>query len=171
MADFHIREAQADEISQLAEIERSAAKLFPVGRLPNPETSQPVAKLEAAQLSKLLWVAETKQGLVGFASCQIIGQNLHLEEISVHADFGRAGIGAALLSKVIAAAKTRSLNAVSLTSFLDFAWNAAFYRKHGFRDLPKHSAPHYLQERLNTEAAMGMESRVAMLYLVQGSTA
>jgi CubicO group peptidase (beta-lactamase class C family) len=48
---------------------------------------------------------------------------------------GRRGLGSRLLAQVCAWTQAQGLQAVTLSTFRDLAWNGPFYRRRGFRDL------------------------------------
>jgi GNAT superfamily N-acetyltransferase len=87
-----------------------------------------------------------------------------LEEINVHPDHGRRGIGRALVLEVARWARTAGATVLGLTTFRDVAWNAPFYRRLGFRELaPAGLLPSH-REILDDERRRGlpMERRVLM---------
>jgi GNAT superfamily N-acetyltransferase len=69
---------------------------------------------------------------VGFAAMVELDGHGHLEQIAVHADHGRRGVGAALLDAVRA-----GRDGVTLITFRDVPWNGPWYARHGFTELPE----------------------------------
>ena len=112
----------------------------------------------------LLYVAESSGKVVGFATCSEVDGYLHLDEMSVHPDHGRQGIGSALATRVIRESVDRSLDGVTLTTFEDIEWNAPFYSRLGFRQLAPGTLPKHVRHHLDEEMASGMTGRVGMLY-------
>jgi predicted N-acetyltransferase YhbS len=92
-----------------------------------------------------------------------MGDGLHLAGLAVHPDFGRRGIGAALVQRVLQIARDRALAGVILTTFDDLPWNGPFYRRLGFRVLAERDLSPFLAATLQRERAAGMQERVAML--------
>ncbi len=134
--EWTIREAQPHELPALAEIERRAGarfEAFPV-LADLPEVMAPPAALAAAIARGQLWVAVTSAAAtpVGFAYADVIDGAVHLEELDVLPEWGRHGIGRALVETVVADARRRGLPAVTLTTFRDVPWNAPFYARLGF---------------------------------------
>ena len=158
------RPAISEDLPCLAGIERAAAALFPPGRVPDPDSTLPVHLLQTALAQGLLFVATLDDEVVAFAICEAIDGYLHLAEVSVHPTHGRQGIGRALVERVIAESRTRSLEGVTLTTFADISWNAPFYRRVGFVEAPGPAALPHVRAHLQAEAAAGMTERVGMFY-------
>ncbi len=159
--------ARAQELAQLPAIEAAAASLFPPGRLPEPNLMMTDAQFLAAMNAELLLVARVDDQPVGYALCAPEGTALHLEEVSVHPDFGRRGIGRQLVLAVLGLAAAGNFDTVTLTTFSDLPWNAPFYQSLGFAviaDLasPADSAPAHVLDHLRQEAALGFTHRVGM---------
>lgn len=157
-----IRIAELADVPGLGAIERAAGRLFPASRIPDPDGSYPIPLLEAAVAAGLLFVAEMDASVVGFAACRETGPRLHLDELSVHPDHGRQGLGRRLVEKVIAASARRELTGVSLTTFSDIAWNGPFYASMGFETLSDSDLDEALAEMLRHEGDMGLINRIAM---------
>lgn len=167
MTDWWIRTGEPADVPRLADVERAADRLFPAGRLPPGDDPYPREQLADASATGLLFVAvrhpvDTDQRIVGFAFCRIEGPRLHLGGLAVEPDFGRQGIGAALVRRVFAACRARALDAVTLTTFADLPWNGPFYARMGFRVMDEPALPEYLAMALTRERAAGMLERVAM---------
>lgn len=95
--------------------------------------------------------------MVGFALCERDGDRAHLEELDVHPEHGRRGIGAALVRRVCAWARGQQLSWVTLTTFREIPWNAPFYRRLGFEELPRSQWDARLRERVAEEAEAGLD--------------
>jgi predicted N-acetyltransferase YhbS len=83
----------------------------------------------------------------------------------------RRGIGRALIDHAAAWAVSQGLRALTLTTFADVPWNAPYYRRIGFRDLPDAAIGPGLREVVQREAAHGLYRwpRIAMIRDVPGS--
>jgi ribosomal protein S18 acetylase RimI-like enzyme len=164
-----IRYGDLNDLAQVGKIEIAAATLFPENRIPQPHESLPEKVLIEAIKNQLLFCVEKvcvekEDELVGFASCHIYRKNLHLDEISVHSDHGKQGIGTKLLEKVLEEKQKRQLKACTLTTFEDIPWNAPFYQKHGFEILEEKNVPRHVAAMLREERSLGLKKRVAMLF-------
>lgn len=164
---FAIRAARREELRSLIVIERAAGRRFrDVPELADlAEDLTPLAELETARDDDLVWVAEVdRETVVGFAYASILDGNLHLEELSVLPEWGRRGIGKALVHAVVERARSLGLRAVTLTTFRDVPWNAPFYARLGFEVLDQPRWSPGLAAAFRDEARRGLptELRVVM---------
>jgi len=104
-------------------------------------------------------------GPVGFAAAAPIDAFFHLAELSVDPNHGRIGIGQALVEAIAGLADRRGLAGVTLTTFRDVPFNAPFYARLGFVEMPLSDAPVTLRERFLAELPpqTAVEARVLML--------
>ena len=110
------------------------------------------------------WVITEGSGPVGYAIVDIVDGAAHLEQLSVHPDRGRRGLGGQLLEHVCTWASAQKLPAVTLTTFATVPWNAPFYAKHGFRVMTDAEIGPELRALRAHEAATGLDpaQRVCM---------
>jgi GNAT superfamily N-acetyltransferase len=121
--------------------------------------------LAHAQEEGRLWVAaDSEDRPVGFAVASVVGDNAHLDELDVHPDHGRRGLGRALVQAVLRWGRHKGLPAITLTTLRNVPWNAPFYEQLGFRALEAGERGAVLDEILREEVARGLpaENRVAM---------
>lgn len=159
-----IRLAVPDDLPRLPDIELAAAALFPEGDLPAllRLVSTPASALVAAQREGRLWVAEHGGEVVGFVLASRNGACGYLDEMDVHPDHGRRGIGRALVGTVQAWAQASGLRTLNLTTFAHLPWNAPFYASMGFRRPEDSELCPLLSEALAAQRAAGLRQRVAM---------
>lgn len=153
-ADYNIEFAGQLDIPALIASDRAASELFrTTGLIPDmaaiPE-SVPAEIFSAAIDDGLVLAVKDHGTPVGFALCRIFGKSLYLDQISVDPDHGRQGLGAALMEYVMQLAAERDCQTVVLSTFRDVAWNGPFYRKLGFRELPRRKLAGWM---LDIEAA------------------
>jgi GNAT superfamily N-acetyltransferase len=169
-ADYQVCGAAHEEIPDLVRIDRAAGLLFAsTGLIPQAELGAHVpedvlgAALTAGHLHT---VRDCKGRLAGFALTSVRRSALYLDQISVHPDHGRKGIGAALLARVIAEAKERGLKPVLLSTFRDPPWNAPFYKRRGFRILPRRRYETWMLQIEEAQAERGLDvsKRCFMIY-------
>jgi N-acetylglutamate synthase-like GNAT family acetyltransferase len=130
-----------------------------------PDEVTSLDDLERASHAEHLWVAEvSSHGVVGFALAEVIDGNMHLVEMDVLPDYGRRGIGRTLISAVIDRANQEGCAAVTLTTDRFVPWNAPFYQRLGFEEIPRGTEGPELHEVIETEGQRGLrpERRVAM---------
>lgn len=165
-AAYRIRPGHVDDVPALADVERAAATMFvPYGLAELFSETSEVAKLDAAARDGRLWVATDAAGsVVGFALAAVVGGVAHLDELDVHPDHGRRGVGRALVDAVIAWARARGHRALTLNTMRDVPWNAPYYEKLGFVILPDDALPPALADLRRREVEHGLpgERRVSM---------
>ena len=164
MAAPRIRLAAVHDLPRLADIELAAAALFPENDLPAllRLVSTPHSALAAAQRDRRLWVAEHGGEVAGFALASRNGACGYLDEMDVHPDHGRRGIGRALVGTVQGWARASGLRTLNLTTFAHLPWNAPFYASMGFRRLEDSELCPLLSEALAAQRAAGLRQRIAM---------
>jgi GNAT superfamily N-acetyltransferase len=169
--DYSIQLAAGHHVHAVPAIEQAAAAIFSEADLP-PEIRFLVTDKETlieAQCDNRLWAAlDDDDVLVGFALVRVIDSNAHLEEIDVHPDHGRRGIGSQLLAAVTRWATEGEFPGVTLITFRHLPWNAPFYERRGFVKLDDRDIGNTLRELIREEADVGIEpeKRVAMIYRI-----
>ncbi|GAA4523170.1 MULTISPECIES: GNAT family N-acetyltransferase [Nonomuraea] len=93
----------------------------------------------------------------GFALLARVDGNLHLEQLAVHPDRMRQGIGGRLVEAMLDHARASGAPAVTLTTFRDVPWNAPWYERHGFKVWPEPSWGPELRELVRRERELGIE--------------
>ena len=163
---YTIAAARRRDLVLLPAIEVAAATLL-AGYAPASvlieTTSQ--ADLEEAQRCGRLWVALAEDVPVGFAYIEVLDPAVaHLEEIDVHPDHGRRGVGTALVFSVCRWAAANGYSCVTLTTFRDVPWNMPFYARLGFEEIPPEELRPALLSIIEDETRRGLDPsrRVAM---------
>jgi len=155
-----IRLARPTDLAGLADIERSAGRRFLGTAMAWAAGDDPVplAVLEQAQAAGLQWIAEAAGGQVaGFALTRPMEDDLYLAEMAVALPWQGRGLGQALLRAVCEHARAAGYRSVVLTTDRELPWNAPFYRRHGFAELPPDRLPAPLAARLRLEAEAGFD--------------
>jgi GNAT superfamily N-acetyltransferase len=128
-----LRRAGPGDLPQLADIERGADRLFsPLGIVFPPG---PTVVEEAVESGADVYVAGDPP--IGFAAVEDRDGHTHLEQIAVHPDHLRRGIGGRLLGRVLTHAAETGSAGVTLITFRDVPWNGPWYARHGFVELPE----------------------------------
>lgn len=175
-AEVRIRPADRDdpdELAALQEIERRAGRLFIEVGMPEI-ASDDVPAVEELRAAAALVVAVTSDDRpVGYARIEVVDGHAHLEQLSVDPEVGRQGIGGRLLDAVSAWALARSDDEVTLTTFRDVAFNAPYYRRHGFEVVAVGDRGPELAALVVAEAAQGLDpsTRVTMRRATAGGGA
>ncbi|HEV2567334.1 GNAT family N-acetyltransferase [Sphingomonas sp.] len=164
-----IRIAKAEDAAALPAIERAAGALFRA--LPDLAwiaDGEPMA--EAAYRLLIAqghcWVAGEKDRLVGFLAAERAGPELHIVELSVLPEKQGIGIGRALIQAALTRAENDALTGVTLTTFRDVPWNAPFYARLGFKEVPPRALNARLAGIRAKESRQGLpaERRCAMRF-------
>lgn len=100
-----------------------------------------------------LVAVDAGQRTLGFVHVLEFDARFHLEQLSVHPDAQRRGLGAALVTAAEDGVRARGASVVTLRTFADVPWNAPFYRRHGYVDA---ELPVALTPLLEVEERLGL---------------
>ncbi len=165
---FSVRPAGPGDVETMQRIEVDAGRRFAaIGMDAIADDAPPDAgELAAHVATGTAWVAvePERDAPVGYATASVVDGEGHLDQVSVVADSGGHGIGAALVERVCAWAVERGHRAVTLTTFRDVAWNGPWYERLGFRSLDETELGPELAAVRADERARGIDvaPRVAM---------
>lgn len=157
---MHIRTACVEELPALQDIERAAGWCFYEVGMPEIAEEDPPALAELAgyQQAGRAWVAVDRTDRpVGYLVVDLVDGNIHIEQVSVHPDSARRGIGRSLLDYVAHRAAADAVPALTLTAFAQVPWNAPYYRRCGFRYLDAAGLTPGLRALRRREAARGLD--------------
>ena len=168
MSDFSIRLARPDDTAHLPAIERAAAVLFrdtAEGAAIDLDEVRTVADYRGMIAKGYCLVAEIDERIVGFLASRPAGRELHVEEMDVHSDAQRKGIGSVLMRACIVDAQNSGFRALTLTTFRDLGWNGPFYARLGFVEVEDLDAHPRLAQTIAQEISDGLpaDSRIAMI--------
>lgn len=161
---WRIRLATPADAALLPAVERSAGESF----LALPDLAwiagDQVTPAEAyAPLIAAGWVwtaLDEADAPIGFLSAERFGQDLHIWELAVTRPHQQRGIGAALLAAAETRVRDTGMAALTLTTFINVAWNAPFYARQGYRQID--DPEQRLAAILAEEAARGLPDRCVM---------
>lgn len=164
---YTIRLGRAEEAATLREIERVAQRSFAGVGYPELAEGEPVpaaAFMQAARDGLLLVAADGGDRLAGFALCERVDDDLYIYELDVHPDHAGQRLGARLLDAASDLARERSLPALTLTTFRHVPWNAPYYARLGFTEIPGDTIGPGLRLVLERQRAAGLDMarRLAM---------
>ncbi len=149
-----IRRPHRHEIKLLPQIENAAdARYARVGLdlvIAMPPAS--LTSLEAGRREDRLWVAVSPLNRpVGFALMKFPGGTAWLDQLSVLDRWQSRGLGAALIDRTASAARARGFEALYLSTYRDVPWNAPFYARRGFKEVPRGNWPRAFRAQFLTE--------------------
>ena len=159
---YRIATARPSDVPLLPAIELAAATLL-AGHAPASNLTETTgqADLEDAQRHGRLWVALADCVPVGFAHIEVLDPGVaHLEEIDVHPEHGRRGLGRRLVTAVCRWAGTNGYSWVTLTTFRDVPWNMPFYERLGFAEIPPEERSPALLSVIEDETRRGLDPRL-----------
>src|SRR5262245_41536168 len=163
---YTIALAAAQDLLALPAIELAAARLL-VGQAPESVLAETTSDEELRDAQRLghLWVARLDDQPVGFAHVKILeARHAHLEEIDVHPDHGRRGLGTQLVMAVCVWAARQGYESVTLTTFRGVPFNMPFYERLGFEVVADTIVSPALRAVVNDETRRGLDpsNRIVM---------
>lgn len=165
---YAIRPVRPEELALLPGVEQAAGRLF-AGTSEAwivDDGDHSLADFTDWLRDGAIWVAVADDRIVGFAAVETIDGQSYLHELDVHPDHGRRGLGRRLIATAVAAARAVGQTALRLSTFRHIPWNAPYYVKLGFRELPEADWGPGLREVWRAEIASGLDpARRLMLEL------
>jgi GNAT superfamily N-acetyltransferase len=154
-----IRLAGTDDLPALRALEVEAGRLFTTVGMDQVagDEAQPVEEYARRQRAGHIWVTDEGAGPVGYLMVDLVDGNVHVEQVSVAPGSARRGLGRMLIEHVAGWAVTGGFPALTLTTFRDVAWNAPYYRRLGFRDLPPAEETPGLRAIRAHEGSLGLD--------------
>ncbi len=148
-AAYAVRPAAETDLPLIGPIEDSGDALFRAvfGDLDDSALSAP-APTGRERAAKDGFLLVSGEPAVGFVHVLNLDGNAHLEQVSVHPDHGRRGVGAALVEAACAEARRRGFAAITLMTYADLPWNGPFYQHHGFVEVDEDEPRLPYQRRL-----------------------
>jgi GNAT superfamily N-acetyltransferase len=162
-----IREARADDLSELREVERAAGVPFrDLGMdVVADDEPPPVEEFAAYQAGGRAWVfADPDDRPVAYLLVDVVDGHAHINQVSVRPSHARRGIGRALIDVAREWAVARGLPELSLTTFAEVPWNGPYYARLGFEAVPPEQVTGGLRAIRAVETAKGLDAwpRVVM---------
>ena len=149
-----MRPATSGDLTALPAIERAADRLFAQVGIVFPPG--PTVIGEAVEAGADVYVVGAPP--VGFAAVRERDGYTHLEQIAVRIDQARRGMGGLLLNQVVTHATAKGSAGVTLLTFCDVPWNAPWYCKHGFTELPGERWTPQIRALWEAEIAAGLHA-------------
>jgi len=170
---YSIRLASPEHLRAIPDIQVAAASVFAEADVPLDIRYRISSAdvLQAAQKSGHLWIAaDYGNRVIGYAMVEIVDGLAHLDDLDVHPEHAKQGIGSTLLQVVIDWVRREDFPAMTLVTFRHLVWNAPFYEKFGFKELNRAALSPDLRAMIEDEIAAGLseKNRIAMQLLLAG---
>lgn len=134
-----IRAARRDDLALLIEIERVSGERFRslgMDLVADDDPGSVAALLPYAESGRAFVSVDANDRPVGYLVLDVVDRAAHVEQVSVHPDYARQGIGRALIERAAAWARSHGLDALTLTTYVEVPWNGPYYERLGFFYLP-----------------------------------
>jgi GNAT superfamily N-acetyltransferase len=158
-SDCVVRPASPEDLPLLAAIERAALPMFASTDLPDLADAPilDLAEVERYAAEGFVAVADhPRDGVVGFVVVRPLGGAAHVQEMDVRPEHGGRGLGRRLLEAAMEWSRAAGYASATLTTFRDVPWNAPFYERFGFREVPLEDAHPDLLELRRLEGTYGL---------------
>jgi GNAT superfamily N-acetyltransferase len=156
-----VRSARSDDLALLIEIERAAGALFRCLGMDAVADDDPGSIGELAPYAKdsrAFVAVNAADRPVGYLLLDVVDAAAHIEQVSVHPDHARRGIGRALIERAEVWARDRGLSALTLTSYLEVPWNGPYYERLGFHYLTPDEETQGLRSIRDHERQSGLDA-------------
>ncbi|KUH40577.1 MULTISPECIES: GNAT family N-acetyltransferase [Streptomyces] len=156
---MRIRPARHADLPRLQDVERAAGEPFRALGMDAvaDDDPPPLTTLEEYRAAGRALVAEEGGPALAYLLWDDVDGAAHVEQVSVHPDAARRGLGRALIEELAADTAARGVPALTLTTFRDVPWNAPYYARIGFRVLAAAELTHGLRGIRHAEAAHGLD--------------
>jgi GNAT superfamily N-acetyltransferase len=162
-----IRPAEPADLPLLVEIERRAGQAFAAHGMPEIAADDPGTpeELEEYRAAGRAWVAAEDGVPIAYLVASEVDGCLHVEQVSVEPARAGRGIGAAMIEHAAGVGCEEGRRALTLTTFRDIPWNAPYYARLGFAELPELEQGPEMRALVARERAgiPGNHPRVAMI--------
>ena len=167
MSAAQVRAATPTDAPRLQQIELLAGEQFRLTAYAAVADHDPFSLDELAVYERAgrSWVAlDADDQLIGYVVVDVVDGDAHIEQVSVLPHCQGQGVGRALMDVVEGWALEAGRAAITLTTFIDVAWNAPLYRHLGFDAMADSDVGPELRSLVAEEAAHGLDpaTRVCM---------
>jgi GNAT superfamily N-acetyltransferase len=164
---YHVRPARPGEGPRLNDVEQRAGELFDgLDHLFSNDVDDnfPLDELEELIGAGMVWVACTSDDVpVGFLALILLDGSPHIEELDVHPDHQRRGLGRALIEAARLWAREHGATAVTLSTFRSVPWNAPYYARVGFEIVPEDQLSPAFHDLREAESRKGLPSAARVI--------
>jgi GNAT superfamily N-acetyltransferase len=110
-----------------------------------------------AESGRAFVAADAEDWPIGYLLLDLVDGAAHIEQVSVHPDHARKGIGRALIERASAWARGRGLDALTLTAYREVPWNGPYYERLGFAYLTEEEETSGLRAIRECERKRGLD--------------
>jgi predicted N-acetyltransferase YhbS len=157
---MQFRRGEAGDALAIAAIERASAVRFLDIGMPDIASDDPTpvaAVLERAAQGRLLVAVDGEP--VGFVMFDVVDDQLYIEQIDVDPQHAGKRIGSMLIGLVEDRAREDARTGLLLSTFRDVPWNAPYYRRLGFTDIPDNALSPALEKIRQDHIERGLDER------------
>lgn len=154
-----LRAARRDDLPAIQQLERAAGAAFrDLGMSAVADDEPPsLTDLVCFQEDGRAWViTDGADRPVAYLLIEAVEGNAHVEQVSVHPDHARRGLGRTLLDTAAAWAEQHGLAALTLSTYSEVPWNAPYYQRLGFEIVADDQLSEGLRRIREHEAARGL---------------
>lgn len=139
---IRISRLQETQLVAVGEVETAATAMYYDHHFDAAEVpTRSLTEITALTRQHNVYVAEADHVVAGYAAWRDEAPGVaYVEEISVHPDFQRFGVGSRLMNEIIEDARSAKLKQVTLRCWTRAPWAMNFYKKLGFVEIDA-SAP------------------------------
>lgn len=169
VSGLQLRRARPDELDAIVALDDAATTLYTQAGLDfalapdHPFVVAEIARWATAIDAGLARVAAAEDGrLLGFMTLGHVDGAPYLDQLAVHPDAMRRGLGSALLRQAFDWCGAQPL---WLTTYAHLPWNRPWYERHGFRHVPEQRCGPQMRRILADQRAAlpAPEQRVALV--------
>lgn len=152
---FAVRAATVGDLSSLPEIERQAHSIIYGMAGLGAVADLPPATVERLRDGPCWVAADRSQRIVGFILASRQENDAVIETLAILPEFGGGGLGRALVGAVLDWARQTALGGALVTAYRDIPWDAPFYARLGFSEVPHRQWSHAMHRLRREDTAAG----------------
>jgi GNAT superfamily N-acetyltransferase len=131
-----LRPALAGDLDRIAEVEMAAGTLFAgIGLAEIADDPVDTDEIGRAIADGRVWVVERRGRIEGWVMAVVVDGEAHLAQVSVAPEAAGLGLGRLLAERVHRWATDQGHASITLTTFVDVAFNGPLYERWGYRTL------------------------------------
>jgi GNAT superfamily N-acetyltransferase len=156
-----VRAARPDDLALLVGIERAAGEMFRslgMDLVADDDPGSPSELAPYAEDGRAFVAADARDRPVGYLLIDVIDGAAHVEQVSVHHDYARKGVGRTLIEQAATWARAHGLDSLTLTTYVEVPWNGPYYERLGFRYLTVEEETPGLRAIRSHERASGLDA-------------